>query len=170
MSNNVPAFRQGRTRRTQHETNRAAFVRRMLRVSPGCAWPSYEGRMTASDTPAKLAFRILLALIMVSAGVLHFVRPGGFVKIVPAFLPAPYVLVLVSGAFEILGGVGLLVPFARQIAALGLIALFVAVFPANNNMAMNDIQPKGAHLPTFVLWLRLPVQVVLVAWAWWLRY
>ena len=126
--------------------------------------------MTGSDTALKLAFRILLAAIMVSAGVLHFVRPAGFVKIVPAFLPAPYVLVIVSGVFEILGGVGLLVPFARELAALGLIALFVAVFPANVNMAVHDIQPKGAHLPTFLLWLRLPLQVLLVAWAWWLRY
>ena len=125
--------------------------------------------MTGHDDSAKLAFRILLALIMVSAGVLHFARPAGFVKIVPAFLPAPYLLVLVSGVFEVMGGVGLLVPFTRELAALGLIALFVAVFPANVNMAMNDIQPADAHLPTVLLWLRLPLQVVLVAWAWWLR-
>lgn len=113
------------------------------------------------------ALRVLLALIMIGAGVVHFVRPDGFVRIVPAFLPAPLALVLISGVFEVLGGVGLLVPFSRRWASLGLIALFVAVFPANINMAVNDIQPSGEHVPTLLLWLRLPLQALLIAWAWW---
>ena len=113
------------------------------------------------------ALRSLLALIMVGAGVAHFAMPEGFERIVPAFLPAPHALVLVSGVFEILGGVGLLVPRSRRFASYGLIALFVAVFPANLNMALNDIQPIDGHVPTFLLWLRLPLQAALIAWAWW---
>jgi uncharacterized membrane protein len=86
------------------------------------------------------ALRIVLAVSMMAIGVLHFVAPDGFVKIVPRFLPAPLVLVLVSGAFEILGGVGLLVARVRRAASFGLVALYVAVFPANVNMAVNDLR------------------------------
>lgn len=121
----------------------------------------------ARRDPYGLAARLLLAAIMVSAGVLHFVRPSGFVKIVPAVFPAPYLLVLVSGAFEILGGLGLLYRPTRRFASHGLIALFVAVFPANINMAVNDIQPADMHVPESLLWLRLPLQALLIVWAWW---
>ncbi len=104
---------------------------------------------------------------MVWVGVLHFVRPEGFVRIVPRFLPAPLALVLVSGAFEILGGLGLLVARTRRFASLGLIALYVAVFPANINMLVNDIGLDGRPVPAWALWLRLPFQLVFIAWAWW---
>jgi uncharacterized membrane protein len=82
------------------------------------------------------ASRWVLAAFMVFAGVMHFVSPKGFVRIVPRWLPAPEALVAISGVFEVLGGVGLLVPQTRTLAAWGLIALFVAVFPANVNMAV----------------------------------
>ena len=112
--------------------------------------------------------RVVLALIMMAIGVLHFAAPAGFVKIVPKALPEPELLVYVSGFFEIAGGVGLLVPRLRRAAAWGLAALFVAVFPANVNMAVNDIQIEGLAIPEIALWLRLPFQAVLVAWAVWL--
>ena len=73
-------------------------------------------------------------------------------------------LVYVSGFFEILGGIGLLVPATRRWAAWGLVALYVAVFPANVNMAVHRIGFDG---PSWVLWARLPLQAVLIAWAWW---
>ena len=77
-------------------------------------------------------------------------------------------LVYVSGFFEALGGAGLLVPRVRRAAAWGLVALYVAVFPANLNMAMNHISLDEAHpIPTPALWIRLPLQLVLIAWAWW---
>ncbi len=119
------------------------------------------------DSRPKQVLRLLLATLMVSAGVLHFTRPDGFIRIVPSLLPAPRLLVLISGAFEIIGGLGLLHRDTRHAASLELIALLVAVFPANINMAANDIQPVGDHVPTFLLWLRLPLQAVLVLWAWW---
>ena len=120
------------------------------------------------ETKAKRAFRMILAISMVGVGVLHFVRPSGFVKIVPSFLPAPLLLVHVSGFFEIAGGVGILVRRVHRAAALGLVALYVAVFPANINMAVNDLQPDQGHIPTSLLWLRLPFQVLFIAWAYWL--
>jgi uncharacterized membrane protein len=112
----------------------------------------------------------LLALAMVGVGVMHFATPEPFARIVPAWLPAPLALVYVSGAFEILGGLGLLVPRARRAAAIGLCALYIAVFPANVNMAVNRISLDEAKpIPPVALWLRLPLQAVFIAWAWWVR-
>jgi uncharacterized membrane protein len=108
----------------------------------------------------------LLAGLMTFAGVMHFVSPKGFERIVPKALPAPRLLVYVSGLFEILGGVGLVVPATQQLAAWGLIALFVAVFPANINMMVNDLPLGHAKLPRWAHWVRLPLQGVLIAWAW----
>lgn len=108
----------------------------------------------------------LLAGIMIFVGVMHFVAPRGFVKIVPKWLPAPGALVAISGVFEILGGVGLLIAETQHIAAWGLMALFIAVFPANVNMAVNRISLGKKPLPTWALWARLPLQAVFIAWAW----
>ena len=117
---------------------------------------------------AKVVVRALLAVAMVAIGVLHFVAPAGFLRIVPAALPAPLMLVYVSGVFEVLGGVGLLVPRVRRAAGLGLVALYVAVFPANINMAMNHLSLDGVHvLPSSALWGRLPFQILFIALALW---
>jgi uncharacterized membrane protein len=117
---------------------------------------------------AKTILRYVLAIGMVLIGTSHFLNPEPFVRIVPAYLPAPLPLVYVSGFFEILGGAGLLVPRVRRAAAWGLVALYIAVFPANLNMALNHISLAPDHpIPTFALWLRLPLQAVLIAWAWW---
>lgn len=108
---------------------------------------------------------ILLAVLMVVAGVMHFVAPAGYARIVPRWLPAPGVLVTVSGIFEILGGIGLLFPYSRSFSACGLIALFIAVFPANVNMAVNHIGFGRKPPAAWLLWARLPLQAVLIAWA-----
>lgn len=114
----------------------------------------------------QVALLVLLAALMIFAGVMHFVSPAMFIRIVPRWLPAPGALVAISGACEILGGLGLLVPATRRWAAWGLVALLVAVFPANVNMALNQI-PFGRNLAApWILWARLPLQAVLVAWAW----
>ena len=78
----------------------------------------------------------LIAAAFVGAGVMHFVKPKPFVAIVPPFLPNALALVYLSGAAEILGGIGVLVPGLRVWAGWGLIALLVAVFPANIYMAL----------------------------------
>jgi uncharacterized membrane protein len=108
----------------------------------------------------KTSLRLLLAVIMVIAGALHFLAPAPYVRIVPAALPAPLALVYLSGFFEILGGLGLFVAATRPWAAWGLVALYVAVFPANLNMAVNHVGFDG---PPWVLWARLPLQAVLIA-------
>lgn len=116
----------------------------------------------------KRALLLLLAMLMVGVGIAHFQNPQPFTQMVPAMLPAPEALVFISGAFEVMGGVGLLVPHTRRHAAWGLILLFVAVFPANINMAVNEITPTGADpIPVWVLWARLPFQIVFIAWAHW---
>ena len=109
-----------------------------------------------------------LAAVMVGVGVLHFARPKPFVRIVPKFLPAPLALVYISGFFEILGGVGLLIPATRVWAAWGLIALYIAVFPANIYMLTHNISlnPKKP-IPRWALCLRLPLQFLFIAWAYW---
>ncbi len=125
--------------------------------------------LPAGESRGKSAVRLLVAVAMCAIGVLHFLRPAGFVKIVPPFLPAPLALVYVSGAFEVLGGAGLLVERVRRLSALGLIALYVAVFPANVYMAVAGIQPDpNVHVSAAAAWGRLPLQAVFIALAWWL--
>lgn len=100
-------------------------------------------------------------------GVLHFAIPDPFVKIMPPYLPWHLELVYISGFFEILGGIGLLIVPVSQAAAWGLIALFIAVFPANINQAVNQIAIAGVPNNPLFYWIRLPLQVVLIAWAYW---
>jgi uncharacterized membrane protein len=117
----------------------------------------------------KLVVRWLFTLAVGTAGVLHLVRPDGFVAIVPAWLPSPQWLVYFSGVAEIAGAVGLQAPWPdlRPYASYGLVALFIAVFPANVNMAMNDIPMNGKAVPPLLLWGRLPLQAILIWLAWW---
>ena len=108
---------------------------------------------------------VLLALLFIAAGVNHFVSPGVYMKIMPDYLPWPLTLVYVSGFFEVLGGVGLVVPWLRRAAGWGLIALLVAVFPANVHMVLNSAEFPS--IPFWALVARLPLQAVLIAWIWW---
>lgn len=107
----------------------------------------------------------MLAIGFVLAGINHFINPAFYLKIMPPILPAPLFLIYLSGILEIALGVLLLLPKFTRLAAWGLIALLIAVFPANIYMAMNP------HLfPEFspaALYLRLPAQVVIIGWALW---
>jgi uncharacterized membrane protein len=116
----------------------------------------------------KKILRWVLTLGMIFIGGQHFINPKMFIAIVPDYLPAHEALVYISGFFEILGGVGLAIPFLRNAAAWGLIALYIAVFPANINMAVNHMvlpTGEGTPLPEWALWVRLPIQIVLIFWA-----
>lgn len=108
----------------------------------------------------------LLALLFVLAGALHFVRPETYARIMPPFLPWPMALVYLSGVAEIVGGLGLLVPRLRRWAGVWLIAVLVAVFPANIYMAVAP-EEAGFGIDPLWLWLRLPLQALLIAWVWW---
>jgi len=114
----------------------------------------------------KTLSRWVLTIFMVGAGANHFIAPDAYVGMMPAALPAPLTLVYVSGIAEMLGGLGLILPATRKLAAWGLVALFIAVFPANLNMAINHLPLGTTAVPTWALWARLPLQVVLIAWAW----
>ncbi|MGB3293466.1 MAG: hypothetical protein WBB01_10805 [Phormidesmis sp.] len=115
----------------------------------------------------KATLRNLLAVLMIAAGILHFVIPQPFIKIVPGLLPYPAALVYISGVFEIILGAGLFFPSVRWLSAWGLVALFIAVYPANLNMAFNHIKITGIPDSWWVHSIRLPFQFVLIAWAYW---
>lgn len=110
----------------------------------------------------KSAGRWAFAGLFVAGGVGHFVATGSYLKIMPPYLPWPRELVLLSGVAEVALGVLLLVPRTSRAAAWGLVALLVAVFPANVFM----YQHAGAFpVPPALLLLRLPLQGLLVFWA-----
>jgi len=126
-----------------------------------------------SRLPAENALRMnrfslgLAALIFAGVGTTHLLNPAPFVQIVPPMLPAKEALVAISGVAEIAGGIGLLIPQTRRYAAYGLIALLLAVFPANIYMALD--RTKFASLPEWALIARLPLQIFLIGWMWGLR-
>ena len=106
-----------------------------------------------------------LGVFFVAAGVNHFLSTDFYVPMMPPYLPAHLELVYLSGFFEILGGILVLVPRTRALAGWGLIAVLVAIFPANVHMALSpELFPD---MPVFALYARLPFQVVFFAWAYW---
>ena len=118
---------------------------------------------TAANIQRRRPLRAL-AVFFIGSGVNHFVIPGTYKQIVPPGLGDPATLVRVSGVAEIAGGVGVLLPRTRRLAGLGLIALMAAVFPANVYMALNPA--KFAKIPAWALYARLPLQPLMMWWAW----
>jgi uncharacterized membrane protein len=112
--------------------------------------------------PWYLVGKRVFAALFIIAGVSHFVATDFFLKIMPPYLPFHLPLVLVSGVIEILLGILLLVPRYSRLAAWGIIALLIAVFPANIHVYQHQ---ELFPLPWFVLLLRLPLQGVLILWA-----
>ena len=111
----------------------------------------------------KLAGKWLFGVLFVLAGVNHFRAPDMYMKIMPPYLPYHRPLVLISGMFEIALGALLLVPQVSWLAAWGLIALLIAIFPANIYLYQHQEILPG---PPLVHLLRLPLQGVLIWWAW----
>ncbi len=104
------------------------------------------------------------AVFYILAGCLHFLHTASYLKIMPPFVPHPVAMVYVSGLAEIAGGLGLLAPSLRRAAAWGLIALLVAVMPANIYMAVDHIQVSATPIPNWLLYARLPLQLLLIWW------
>jgi uncharacterized membrane protein len=121
--------------------------------------------MSSNTRACRIVLRVLAAIGFVGAGTMHFLRPEFFRRIVPPVFPSPVALVAISGFFEIVGGLGLLCRPLRRAAGWGLIALLIAVFPANIYMAINPGRTAGS-IPLWALWLRLPLQGVFVVWVW----
>jgi uncharacterized membrane protein len=111
--------------------------------------------------------RWFVTVAMVAIGVLHFARPEPFLAIMPPFIPFHLAMVLISGAAEIALGLGLVPKQTRRWASYGLIALYVAVFPANIYMAVAGVAPTGETVPAWAAWGRLPLQPLLMLLAWW---
>jgi uncharacterized membrane protein len=123
---------------------------------------SAESTSDALDPPR--AARRLFGPLFVATGVLHFLIPRTYEAIVPDYLPAKRALVYASGVAEIAGGAGVLSRRARRPAGLWLIALLAAVFPANLDMALHP--ERFARIPQWALYARLPLQPLMMWWAW----
>ena len=109
----------------------------------------------------------LAAVLYAGAGILHFAKPAPYLRIMPPYIPWPVLAVRLSGVLEIVGGLGLLLPNTRRAAAWALIALLIAVFPANIYMATHPTAAGAATIPAVWLWARLPVQPLLMLWLYW---
>lgn len=115
--------------------------------------------------PIRNLLRGLVALLFIVAGWNHFRDPAPYLAMMPPWVPWPETLDKVAGAAEIAGGTGLLVRRFRRAAAWGLLALLVAVFPANLQVALHGW--PGVEIAPWILWARLPMQFVFMAAVWW---
>lgn len=107
----------------------------------------------------------LQSLLYIAAGLNHFINPDFYLRMMPPYVPWPTFLHLTAGALEVLGGALLLFPPLRHWAAWGLVLLLLAVYPANLHVAFNHhLYPE---IPLLFHWIRLPLQFLLIAWAWW---
>jgi uncharacterized membrane protein len=121
-----------------------------------------EKPVAASGRPTRS--QRLIGLIFIGAGINHFVIPRAYRQIVPPSFGDPARLVAISGVAEVAGGLGVLLPRTRRLAGLGLLALLVAVFPANWYMARNP--EHFARIPSWALYARLPLQPLVMWWVW----
>lgn len=110
--------------------------------------------------------RAVMGAVYVAAGAGHFIATQSYRRAMPDYLPAHRNLVLLSGAAEIAGGIGVLIPGTRRASAWGIVLLLIAVWPANLWMAQHP--ERFPHIPVWALWIRLPLQLPLIWWA--LRY
>lgn len=109
-----------------------------------------------------ILFLYLQAVIYIVAGLNHFISPKTYLAIMPPYLPAHNLLVTLSGIAEVLLGIGLLFPATRSLSAWGLVLLLIFVFPANIYMATSS---RFRKMPGWLRWARLPLQGVLIWWA-----
>jgi uncharacterized membrane protein len=116
----------------------------------------------------KRTLLFVMAVFYALAGANHFLQPDVYLPMMPPYLPWHLPLVYLSGLAELGLGVAVLIPRFRRAAAWGLILLLIAIFPANLHIALNNVplfgNPEGFGVWN---WVRLPFQVVLIAWAWW---
>jgi uncharacterized membrane protein len=122
------------------------------------------GNHVCDDTTSMCLIRFLCGPTFVLAGVMHFVIPKVYKRIVPPYLPAPEALVYISGMVEVAGGLGLMTRSKRRVAGYWLIATLIAVFPANVHVALNPDDFLGIPRGSAALWARLPFQAVFIAW------
>jgi uncharacterized membrane protein len=113
---------------------------------------------------------VVMGFFYIAAGINHFVNPKSYLAVMPPYVPWPLMMISISGVAEILGGIGVLVPDGfvfprtRASAAWGIVALLIAVSPVHIHMCLHP--EKFPVVPLWAIWLRLPLQLVLIAWAW----
>ena len=117
----------------------------------------------------RFVVRLLLAALFLFAGTVHLVNPTLFSPVMPPWIPFPMACIVVSGIFELLGGLGLLIPMrtVQVITGVGLTALLVAVFPANIYMAVAHVKVHGFPTHEWMAWARLPLQALFIAGVLW---
>jgi len=108
--------------------------------------------------------RFALALFFIGSGTAHLLAPAPSLAIMPPYIPWPEAMVAISGIAEILGGLGVCFRATRVAAGCGLIALLVAVFPANIHSISTGMVIGGYALPAWMLWARLPFQLLFGVW------
>ena len=118
-------------------------------------------------SPTQRIAVVVAAVFYIVAGSLHFIKPAPYLRIMPPYITWHAAMVRISGAFEILGGLGLLVPATRRAAAWGLVAVLIAVFPANIYMAVHPVEAGAAGIAPVLRWGRLPLQGLLIWWLLW---
>lgn len=106
--------------------------------------------------------RALLAIFYILAGTMHFVIPEFYIKMMPPYVPMHNEMVFVSGLMEIILGFGIMGKKTMRYSAWGIIALLIAVFPANVHAYLTA---DGTDFPKWLLLIRLPLQFVLIYWA-----
>jgi len=115
----------------------------------------------------KKAFRNLFGLLFVLAGVNHFINPEAYLPLIPPYFPEPELINLISGALEVLFGIGLLFEKYRRASAYGIIVLLIAFIPAHvYHIQMDGCVSENICIPVWAAWIRLIViQPMLIGWA-----
>jgi len=110
--------------------------------------------------------RSLLAALFVLGGINHFRSPQSYMQIMPPALPEPMALIYISGAAELIGGLGVLHPKTRPWAGIWLLLLLIAIYPANIYSLQSGLEIDGKRVPQWALWARLPLQPLMMWWIW----
>tara|TARA_B100000029_G_scaffold47055_2_gene43217 strand:+ start:2177 stop:2551 length:375 start_codon:yes stop_codon:yes gene_type:complete len=111
---------------------------------------------------------IIMSFFYIYIGIQHFIDPSWFVQIMPPYLPFHYEAVYISGFFEIIFGILILVPKTRYVASWGLILLLISVYPANIYLAFNEAPQQAIGISQFFAsWIRLPIQFIFIGLAYW---
>ena len=111
--------------------------------------------------------RVGTGMTFIFTGLSHFIMPDTIMKLMPPQIPAPLLMVYISGIFEMLGGIGLIVSKTKRWASYGLILLLLAVYPANIYVALENIQLGGFMNNSTYQWFRVILQIPLIIWVWW---
>ncbi len=117
----------------------------------------------------RIILRLLLAALFLLAGTVHLRNPELFLPIMPSEIPYPITCILISGIFELLGGLGLLIPLrsVQLLTGWGLTFLLIAVFPVNIYMAMAQVKVHGFPSQPWMGWARLALQPLLILGVLW---